>query len=105
VTLKTQSDFRHQTHCELVYRALQFHERSQFFIGVHDETLSVAMRVHNPDASALAIDCSDRAQAETGFMKIVGDDLTRLHRWRFLLSIQNRLRRGFAQLELCAHFL
>jgi hypothetical protein len=32
-----------------VYRPSQFHERSQHFIGAHDETLSVAMRVHNPD--------------------------------------------------------
>jgi hypothetical protein len=32
-----------------VYRPLQFHERSQDFIGAHDETLSVAMGVHNPD--------------------------------------------------------
>jgi hypothetical protein len=46
---------RDQTHCELVYRPLQFHERSQYFIGADDETLSVAMRAHNPDPSALAI--------------------------------------------------
>jgi hypothetical protein len=26
------------THRELVYRSLQFHERSQDFIGAHDET-------------------------------------------------------------------
>jgi hypothetical protein len=36
-------------HRELVYRPLQFHERSQLFVAAHDETLSVAMRVHNPD--------------------------------------------------------
>jgi hypothetical protein len=29
-----------------VYRPLQFHERSQQFIGTHDEALSVAMRVY-----------------------------------------------------------
>jgi hypothetical protein len=28
---------------------------SQDFIGTHDETLSVAMRVHNPDRSPFAI--------------------------------------------------
>jgi hypothetical protein len=39
---------RDQTHRELVYRPLQFHERSQHFIGTHDETLSVAMRVSDP---------------------------------------------------------
>jgi hypothetical protein len=27
-----------------VYRPLQFHKRSQLFIGTHDETLSVAMQ-------------------------------------------------------------
>jgi hypothetical protein len=28
-----------------MYRRLQFHERSQYFIGARDEPLSVAMRV------------------------------------------------------------
>jgi hypothetical protein len=32
---------RDQTHRELVYRPLQFHERGQDFIGAHDEPLSV----------------------------------------------------------------
>jgi len=44
-----------QTHRELVYRRLQFQKRSQGFIGTQDETLSVAMRVHNPDRSPLAM--------------------------------------------------
>jgi hypothetical protein len=44
------------THRELVYRPLQFQKRSQYFFGTHYETLSVAMRVHNPDCSALGID-------------------------------------------------
>jgi hypothetical protein len=45
-----------QTHRELVYRPLQFHECSQQFIGAHDETLPVAaMRVQNPDGSRLRI--------------------------------------------------
>ena len=30
---------RDQPHSELVYRPLQFHERSQLFIGANDETL------------------------------------------------------------------
>jgi hypothetical protein len=38
-----------------VYRPLQFHKCSQLFIGAHDETLSVAMRVSNPDCSPFAI--------------------------------------------------
>jgi hypothetical protein len=36
---------RDQTHRERVYRPFQFHERSQYFIGTHDEPLSVAVRV------------------------------------------------------------
>jgi hypothetical protein len=38
-----------------VYRPLQFQKRSQLFLGTHDETLSVAMRVNNPDRSPLEI--------------------------------------------------
>jgi hypothetical protein len=38
-----------------VYRPLQFHERSSNFIDPHHETLSVAMRVNNPDRSPLTI--------------------------------------------------
>ena len=34
---------RDQTHRELVYRPLQFHERSWHFIGANDETLCVVM--------------------------------------------------------------
>jgi len=52
-TRQRQSDLRDQTHREFVNRPFQFHKRSQFFVGAHDETLSVAMRVHNPDRSAV----------------------------------------------------
>ena len=34
----------------------QFHERSQDFVGSHDETLSIAMRVHNADCAPFAIE-------------------------------------------------
>jgi len=37
-----------------VYRPLQFHERGQQFIGTHNEPLSVAMRVNNPDCLLFA---------------------------------------------------
>jgi hypothetical protein len=47
---------RDQTHRELVDRPLQFHKRSPHFIGAHDETLSVAMRVHYPDRSPFKIE-------------------------------------------------
>jgi hypothetical protein len=33
----------------------EFQKRSQYFIGAHNETLSVAMRVNNPDRSPFAI--------------------------------------------------
>jgi hypothetical protein len=44
-----------QTHGELMYRPFQFKKRCQDFIGTHDETLSVAMSVNNPDRSAFKI--------------------------------------------------
>jgi hypothetical protein len=46
---------RDQTHRGLVYRPLQFQKRSQQFIGANDETLSVAMRVYNPDRAPFNI--------------------------------------------------
>jgi len=39
-----------------VYRPLQFQKRKQYFIGSHDEVISVAMRVHNPDRSPFNIE-------------------------------------------------
>jgi len=42
VTPKTQSDFQHQTHGELVYRPLQFQKCSQLFIRTHNEPDSIA---------------------------------------------------------------
>ena len=36
-----------RTHRELVYRPFQFQKRRQDFFGVHDETLSVTMRVND----------------------------------------------------------
>jgi hypothetical protein len=55
-TPERQSELRDQTYRELVYCLLQFHERSQHFIAAHDETLSVAMRVHNPHCSPIEIE-------------------------------------------------
>jgi hypothetical protein len=46
-----------QIHRELVYRPFQFNKRSQHFIGVHNETLSVvAMRINNSDCSPMRVD-------------------------------------------------
>jgi len=40
-----------------VDRPLQFHKRSQLFVGVHNKALSViAVRVCNPDCSAFKIE-------------------------------------------------
>jgi len=36
-------------------RRVQFHKRGQQFICAHDETLSVAMRISNPDRSPVRI--------------------------------------------------
>jgi len=40
---------------------LQFHKRSQLFIGTHHETLSVAMRVNDADCLA-SLAHTDRAR-------------------------------------------
>ena len=50
-TRQRKNDLRDQTHRALVYRPLQFRKRSQDFFGANNETLPVAMRVHNPDCS------------------------------------------------------
>jgi len=54
-SLVSAPPLQHQTHRELVYRFFQFHERSQQFIGAHDETLFVIMRATNPDCSLVGI--------------------------------------------------
>jgi hypothetical protein len=39
-------------------RRFQFHKRGQLLIGMYHETLTIiAMRVHNPDCSLVAIHC------------------------------------------------
>jgi hypothetical protein len=51
----------------------QFDKCRQLFIRSHNETLSVAMRVHNSDRSPVGINRWDPAQAPTGFAEIVTD--------------------------------
>jgi len=46
---------RDQTHGKLMHPALQLHECRQYFIRAHDETLSVAIRVNNPNGSPFKI--------------------------------------------------
>ena len=56
-------------------RRLQFYKRSQLFLRVHNETLSVAaMRVSNPDCSLARIHDCDAAPASSGLAEIVSDD-------------------------------
>jgi hypothetical protein len=38
-----------------VYRPFQLHECGQHFIGAHDETIAVTMRVNDPDRSPFNI--------------------------------------------------
>jgi hypothetical protein len=52
---KFESRLGDQTHREPMSRPLQFHECRQFFVGTHDETLSVAMRVNNPNCSPVRV--------------------------------------------------
>ena len=48
-------------------------KRSQLVVGTHDETLSVAVSVNDPDRSPFGIDGSHTALTPIGFAKIVGD--------------------------------
>lgn len=54
-------------------RSFQFNKRSQDFIGAHDETLSVSMRVSDPDRFAIWNPPLDPADAESGFDDLVND--------------------------------
>jgi hypothetical protein len=47
--------FSHQARLVSANRRFEFQTRGQRIIGAHDETLSVAMRVHNPDRSPFTI--------------------------------------------------
>jgi len=73
-TRQRQSDLRDQIHREFVNLSFQFQKRGQLFIGAHNETLSVAMRVNNPDRSPVHINSRDAALTPSGFAEIVGDD-------------------------------
>jgi hypothetical protein len=54
-TQQRQSDLRDQIHREFVNRPFQFHKGSQLFIGTHDEPLSLAVGVNDPDRSPFKI--------------------------------------------------
>jgi hypothetical protein len=56
-------------------RPFQFQKRRQFFVGVHNEALTVAaMCVSHEDRSPFAIHGCDAAPAPTGCAEIVSDD-------------------------------
>jgi hypothetical protein len=55
-------------------RRFEFHKRSQLFIRVHNETLSVvAMRVCNPNCSPVGINRCDAAPTPTGLLSFSED--------------------------------
>jgi hypothetical protein len=60
-------------------RRFEFHKRSLLFIRTHNKTLSVAMRVHNPDPSPVEINRRSAAPTPTGFAEIVSDDFPGFH--------------------------
>ena len=60
--ITSEGDFRsgemlqHRIHCELVNCTFQFHKRGQPFVGADDETVSVAMRVNDPNCAPMIVD-------------------------------------------------
>ena len=60
--ITSEGDFRsgemlqHCIHCELVNCTFQFHKRGQPFVGADDETVSVAMRVNDPNCAPMIVD-------------------------------------------------
>jgi hypothetical protein len=71
---------------ECANHRFKFQKRSQFFIRVHNETLSVvAVRVNDPERSRVAIHRRNTAPTPTGFTQIVRDYFTILHCDRFSL--------------------
>jgi hypothetical protein len=52
-------------------RALQFHKRSQQFVSVHNETLSIAaMGVNNPDRSPLESTADTQPQLQPALLRL-----------------------------------
>ncbi|SRR6266487_334260 len=60
-------------------RRFEFDKRSQLFIRVHNEALTVALCGNNPNCSPFAIHSCNAAPTETGLAEIVSDDLPVLH--------------------------
>jgi hypothetical protein len=58
---------------------LQAPKTPSAFHPPHDETLSAAMRVNNPDRVPIGINGWDIAQTPTAFLDITGDDFPVFH--------------------------
>jgi hypothetical protein len=93
-----------QTNSPQADSRFEFHKRRQFFIGAYNEADS-----RRGARSTIQIVHPSRSRAETapttGFPGIVSGDLPLLDGSDTLVSVLNRLRRGFAHFKLCAHFL
>jgi hypothetical protein len=84
-----------------------FQKRAELFVGMHDKTPSLAaMCVSNPDRSPVGINRRDATPTPTGFAEVVSNGFPVFHRHGCcLLIVQDGLRCGFAQFNLCTHFL
>ena len=67
----TQWDMRNFTAVHMMRSlAFEFDESAKLFIRTHNETLSVAVRVNNPNRSSLRINGRDAAPTPSGFAEI-----------------------------------
>jgi hypothetical protein len=55
---------------KITSRRFKFHKRSQLFIGSHNESPVLAMRVTNPDRSPAKIHGSDTAQLQPALLRL-----------------------------------
>jgi hypothetical protein len=53
---KSGEALRDQTHREVVNRPFEFNKRIQLFIGTHDETLAIAVRVNNANCASIIVE-------------------------------------------------
>jgi hypothetical protein len=68
-------------------RRFEFKKRSQLFIRLHNERLSVvALCVNSEDRSPVGINRCDATPTPTGFAEIVSDDFPILHTGYFAYS-------------------
>jgi hypothetical protein len=58
-----------------VSRRFEFQKRGQFFIRTHNEALTVAMGVNNPDRSRLGIEWLRHSPSPSGFLEVRQRDM------------------------------